>query len=628
MLTLLQHAVTAGVLRELDVQLARLLAAPTEPACLLAIAWLSAENGEGHVCLPLANMTQDNLFNGRQPELAIKIWQQIQCNSLQDWREILLANPNISDGKQVTTPLIVDQDRFYLQRMWQDEGQLAKFFSKPSRLACADDQQLQTILHPLFPNVLPENSEEIDWQKVAAAIAVTSRIAVISGGPGTGKTTTVARLLAVLLKTNQQKPLIISLAAPTGKAAARLTESLSRVSSNLSLTPAEFSAIPSEAMTLHRLLGCRSDRAQPIYHSNNRLPIDVLVVDEASMVDMPMMAKIVAALPEHARLILLGDRDQLSSVESGAVLGDICNFAERGYSSQRASQLSALTGYALSSGSISEETHLGDNICLLRKSHRFGEHSGIGRLAHAVNCGDSQAANMCFELAYTDLARYDLCCADDYQKLVKCAVDGYRQYLVAALSAPPQIVLNLFNQFRLLCALRNGAFGVAGLNDNLEHALSANCLIRRTVYSPWYIGRPVMINQNDDTLNLFNGDIGIALSDQQGNLRVYFQLSDGSLKSIQPNRLPSHETAYAMTVHKSQGSEFNHTLLVLPDSYSPLLSRELVYTAITRARQKLTLYADPVIFSNAIQRPTRRISGLVQRIKLYCEQSEIVSIIE
>lgn len=618
MLTLLQQAVTAGVMRELDLQLARLLAEPTQSACLLAIAWLSSENGEGHVCLPLTHMTPDNLFNGRQPELVAKIWQKVQCYSPQDWYDVLLTNHNISDGDRVT-PLILDQDRFYLQRMWLDEGNLAQFFSKPSLMTRIDEQQIQAILHPLFPTKLASaDKEETDWQKVAAAIAMTSRIAVISGGPGTGKTTTVARLLAALIQLNKQPTLTIALAAPTGKAAARLTESLSKVSNTLALTDQQLNFIPSEARTLHRLLGCRPDRPQPDYHANNRLPVDVLVVDEASMVDLPMMAKLVAALPEHARLILLGDRDQLSSVESGAVLGDICHFAEQGYSTQRASQLSYLTGYSIAGEVCDEEAHVRDSICLLRKSHRFDKNSGIGRLAHAVNSGDIQAANACFDAQYSDLTRQDLYSMNDYQGLIQSAVNGYRQYLDIISRVSPHSVLNQFNQFRLLCALRNGSFGVSGLNESIEHALSTCGLIKRSIYSPWYIGRPVMINRNDNALNLFNGDIGIALPDSNGDLRVYFQLSDGSLKSIQPNRLPIHETAYAMTVHKSQGSEFDHTLLVLPDNYSPLLSRELVYTAITRARQHLTIYSNPTIFSMAIKRPTRRSSGLAQRIKLYC----------
>lgn len=617
MLTLLQQAVTAGVIRELDLQLARLLADPSQPACLLAIAWLSSENGEGHVCLPLTHMTPDNLFNGRQPELVAKIWQKVQCYSPQDWHDVLLTNHNISEGEKIT-PLILDQDRFYLQRMWLDEGNLAQFFSRPSLMTIVDEQQIQAILHPLFPAKLDYPDEDTDWQKVAAAIAMTSRIAVISGGPGTGKTTTVARLLAALIQLNKQPTLTIALAAPTGKAAARLTESLSKVSNTLALTDQQLNLIPSEAKTLHRLLGCRPDRSQPDYHAYNRLPVDVLVVDEASMVDMPMMARLVAALPDHARLILLGDRDQLSSVESGAVLGDICHFAEHGYSATRAKQLSYLTGYTISGEKLAEEAHVRDSICLLKKSHRFDENSGIGRLAHAVNSGDIQAANACFDVQYTDLTRQNLHSMDDYQKLVQCAVNGYRHYLDEISKTSPHIVLNLFNQFRLLCALRNGSFGVSGLNESIEHALSVCGLIKRSIYSPWYIGRPVMINRNDNALNLFNGDIGIALPDSSGELRVYFQLSDGSLKSIQPNRLPTHETAYAMTVHKSQGSEFDHTLLVLPDNYSPLLSRELVYTAITRARKHLTLYSDPTIFSMAIKRPTRRSSGLAQRIKLYC----------
>ncbi|WP_230079023.1 exodeoxyribonuclease V subunit alpha, partial [Yersinia enterocolitica] len=448
------------------------------------------------------------------------------------------------------------------------------------------------------------------------------RISVISGGPGTGKTTTVAKLLTALIQLSQGQRLRIQLAAPTGKAAARLTESLGNAIRQLSLTDDERKLFPDQASTLHRLLGAQPNSQRLRYHRGNPLNLDVLVVDEASMVDLPMMARLIAALPTKAQVIFLGDRDQLASVEAGAVLGDICRFAELGYSEPRAKQLARLTGCILV-GNIpigeveADAVNVRDSLCLLRKSYRFDEKSGIGQLALAVNAGRYRDALTVFNGTYSDIERFSLTDPDDYQVLLEDCAAGYQHYLeLAAAGADAVDVLAAFGRYQLLCALRAGPFGVSGLNERIEQLLHRKRLIERTPgpSGRWYVGRPVMIGLNDSTLGLFNGDIGIALPDPEGELRVHFQLPDGNIKSVQPSRLPSHETAYAMTVHKSQGSEFEHTALVLPNTFMPVLTRELVYTAITRARQRLTLYCSDTVLSHAIRTPTLRVSGLVERL--------------
>lgn len=613
MLGLLQQAVEAEAIRPLDVQFATFFADDKQPRLALILAWLSAEAGAGHVCLPLSQLNKGNLFNGRHPELANEIWLKAGEPQPDDWRQVLLQSPAVSDGSQ-PTPLVLEGDRLYLQRMWQDEGEVAAFFSQPDSGLFPADHRLRDVLTPLFP--LPTAADEIDWQKVAAAVAASRRVAVISGGPGTGKTTTVARLLAALIQTSDKSGLRIALAAPTGKAAARLTESLAQASQSITLSDSQRALMPQEASTLHRLLGVQPNSSRLRHHRDNPLHLDVLVVDEASMVDLPMMARLIAALPDRARLILLGDRDQLASVEAGAVLGDICRYAEQGYSPERAEQLSELTGFAIPACSLSQAVPVRDSLCLLRKSYRFQHHSGIGQLAMAINQGNVKGALACFQQDFNDIERQPLASADDYLALINSCVAGYREYLQIIHHAEPEKVLAMFGQFQLLCALRSGPFGVTGLNERIEQALLAARLIKRNslALNPWYAGRPVMVNRNDSSLGLYNGDIGIALLNDIGEMRVYFQQSNGSVKSIQPNRLPLCETAFAMTVHKSQGSEFDHTLLVLPDSYSPLISRELIYTAVTRARRRLTLFANDDILSMAIRKPTERRSGLAERL--------------
>lgn len=614
MIALLEQAQALGVLRPLDLQFARVVAGNDEPEMLLAAACLSAEAGAGHVCLMLEQLLPENLFDGRQPELAQAAWLAAGQLDVAGWQQRLSASAAVGDGS-TAMPMVLQQQRLYLQRMWQNEGEVAEFISGDSLPQAVEEAELRTILDQLFG----EATDEPDWQKIAAAVAATRRIAVISGGPGTGKTTTVAKLLAALVQLAEGRRLRIQLAAPTGKAAARLTESLGSAGKQLVLTPEQRALFPTEASTLHRLLGAQPNSQRMRYHSGNRLHLDVLVVDEASMVDLPMMARLIAALPAQARVIFLGDRDQLASVEAGAVLGDICRFAEQGYSVARAEQLSRLTGCLLQGESAQAEAVVRDSLCLLRKSYRFDANSGIGQLASAVNTGNGKLALAALDGRFSDVSGYPLAETQDYQALLDACVTGYRDYLRQVVAGADAVaVLAAFGRFQVLCALREGPFGIAGLNERIETGLQRAGLIQRKsgAAGRWYSGRPVMIGRNDSALGLFNGDIGIALRDETGELRVHFQLPDGSIKSVQPSRLPAHETAYAMTVHKSQGSEFDHTVLVLPNHFLPVLTRELVYTAITRARRQLSLYAIDAVLMRAIRTPTQRRSGLAERLQI------------
>ncbi|WP_208612225.1 exodeoxyribonuclease V subunit alpha [Xenorhabdus beddingii] len=625
MMSLLQQAVSQKLLRPLDVQFAYAMIEDEHPLLLLITAWLSAESGAGHVCLPLERISPEYLFEGRQPELAAALWSLAGEPDQGQIIAALQACQAVSSG-EFPTPMILSHQgisdyRLYLQRMWQSERRVADFFATVELTEVLDEMQLRRILDELFGDTI---EGEIDWQKVAAAVAVTSRIAVISGGPGTGKTTTVAKLLVALIKLHEGQPLSIQLAAPTGKAAARLTESLREAVKKLALTPEQWRSIPEQAQTLHRLLGAQPDSQKLRYDRHHPLSLDILIIDEASMVDLPMMAHLIDALPSRAKVIFLGDKDQLASVEAGAVLGDICRFAEQGYSASRAEQLERLTGCQLMPYSTA---HSGDKysdgkfsavrdcLCLLRKSYRFNSASGIGQLASAVNQGNRMGVSAVLNHSFPDVDFNPLSGEDDYQRLLVETAAGYYQYLAMVNErASEKAILAEFNRFRLLCALREGPFGVTGLNQRVEQLLHRKGIIMLpgNRESRGYSGRPIMILRNDSTLGLFNGDIGIMLKNEDNELKAYFQLSDGQIKGFQPSRLPQHETAYVMTVHKSQGSEFEHTALVLPTQYSPIVSRELVYTALTRAREKLTLYAHKPVLDKAVAMATQRRSGLAE----------------
>ncbi|SDJ44230.1 DNA helicase/exodeoxyribonuclease V, alpha subunit [Ferrimonas sediminum] len=666
-----------GWLRPLDLALARLLLEqePDTPAqVLLAAVWASHQLGRGHLCLDieqLLNLPQQVLAlppEGRKPaQLPLPSSLMAQW-SPESWLPALARAAVVSvDGQDQdhSRPLVLSQGRLYLRRYFRYECQVAEGLAARLMPLAVDAKALRCQLESLFAPLKSETEQqgsEVHWQSVAAALACRSRFTVISGGPGTGKTTTVVRLLAALqqLAMDSGAALRIKLAAPTGKAAARLSESLSGALSQLPEPLA--AAIPTQVSTLHRLLGSRPDSRQFKHHQGNPMHLDLLVVDEASMVDLEMMAALLAALPPQARLILLGDKDQLASVEAGAVLGDLCEQAAKPrYWPATTDYLHSHSGYQLQAWQ-GPGTALEQQIALLRKSHRFDANSGIGHLAQAVNEGQPEQANALWHRGWRDLQQRRLTGAEDTYLERLCiegegetgeahrrvleegrSPQGYGHYLslmhqggdalnqrAQQCQAPEQWqmlftsqeqwikeLLKAFGEFQLLCAVRDGDYGVSGLNRRIASALCRRGLISQD--SGWYAGRPVILSRNDYSLKLMNGDVGLCLPvwDEQGQrrLRVAFLTPEGGIKTVMPSRLSSVETVYAMTVHKSQGSEFAHTAMVLPASDSPILTRELVYTGITRARHWFTLLTPtPRLFAAAIGRRTVRASGLSQRL--------------
>src|SRR5579875_1046358 len=501
-----------------------------------------------------------------------------------------------------------DRGGLCLHRYWAYEHELAQDLA--ARAAAAepvDEERLRADLARLFG---PAGGDAVDWQRIATALAVLRRLCVISGGPGTGKTSIVVRILA-LLAAQAGGRLRAGLAAPTGKAAARLAEAVRTAKRRLALDAVVAAAIPEEAATIHRLLGPRSGSVSFRHDRANPLPLDVLVVDEASMVDLALMAKLVAALPPEARLVVLGDRDQLASVEAGAVLGDLCGPAP-GFSAAVAHRLTAVTGVPVPAAA-GRRSALGDSIVLLDRSWRFGAESGIGRLAAAINRGDAAGAlALLADGRCPDVGWRPISADGDFRPaLEERALAGFEPYIARiGAGADPAAALAAFAAFRVLCAHRGGPAGAETLNRRLEARLRARW--SGSGRSPWYPGRPVLVTENDYELRLFNGDVGIALPDPAagGALRVAFEAADGAFRRVPPARLPAHEPAWAMTVHKSQGSEFDAVLLVLPAEPSRVMTRELLYTAVTRARRRVEVWGEAEQLRAAVERPLVRSSGL------------------
>jgi exodeoxyribonuclease V alpha subunit len=570
----------------------------------LAAALTSQATQGGHVCLDLVSLKRfavseyevDNA--GPYPEL-------------QEWISTLKDSAVVGAPGEFRPLVLDDSHRLYLYRYWRYEQLLADFLRTRIRLLCqaVNLTLLQEGLDQLFPQ---REEEAIDWQRIAALTAVCRMFSVITGGPGTGKTSTVVKILVLLLQQAKGTRMDIALAAPTGKAAAKLKESVKSAKERLNCTDEIRDAIPEETSTLHRLLGTIPGMARFRFDHKSRLPYDVVVVDEASMVDLPLMAKLTQAMPDHARLILLGDRDQLASVEPGAVFGDICDAGTVKPTQREAAEVSGVSSQNSEDGvsGPSQSTH---SIVVLKKSFRFAETSGISLLSQAVNSGEGKAAlELLTNKAYPDISWQDAPLSSQLeQRLQPKILQTYRNYL-EALSI--EIAFKELGRFQILCALRGGPYGVASTNQLAELVLARAELIHPR--GRWYRGQPVMVTQNDYPMKLFNGDLGIIdYAADTGDLKAFFPSVEGLLRSVLPMRLPEHETAYAMTVHKSQGSEFDEVLFLLPNTASELLTRELIYTGITRARKAVEIWGNREVFLEAVSRRLERKSGLKDALR-------------
>lgn len=570
-----------------------------KPELWLAAALASLAVGKRHTCLALAQIAAMELTEtgaaGTLPPTERLI-------------ELLKESPAVGAPGDFR-PLILDgAGRLYLHRYWQYEQDLVHTIREKATVTgiiCEDT--LRSGLARLFPG---SAAEGIDWQAIAAIAALRKQLCIISGGPGTGKTSAVVKILALLIEQQPASRLRIALAAPTGKAAARLNDAISRMKENLACSAAVREQIPASVATIHRLLGSISGSVRFRYSVENQLPYDIVIIDEASMVDLPLMAKLVTALKEDARLILLGDRDQLASVEAGSVLGDLCGTGrQESFSPDFRQLVKKLTGADLQSEATEADPPLADLLVILKQNYRFQASSGIGVVAAAINAGDSEQAlsrlnsDSSAGMHWRDLPES----AALKKSLAAGVIAGYRHYLAAATAAE---ALVRFDAFRVLCALREGPYGVVAVTRLIEDILVENRLI--DVHSRWYKGRPVIVTTNDYNMKLYNGDVGIVFPDpdQSGTLRVCFPAADGGVRTVSPLRLPAHETVYAMTVHKSQGSEFEQVLLLLPDHDSELLSRELLYTGITRAKNEVAVWGKSEIFAAAVARRIERTSGL------------------
>jgi len=562
------------------------LSGSDKPGLLLAAALLSRIGREGHTCLDL----NEPLAALKEEDATIAA---VDLPSTRDWVSALQATAVVG-APGAFCPLILDAaGRLYLHRSFTNEAVLARGLLRLNAQEQAFDRELlRTGLARLFPDEDPA-------RKTACVIALSRSLCVITGGPGTGKTTLVVRILTLLLE--QEPGLKIALAAPTGKAARRIEEAVRGGQGMPGKEDGVTAGIPWEASTIHRLLGM----PRPRFSASHPLPHDVIVVDEGSMADLAIMSRLVQALKPSSRLILLGDKNQLASVAAGYVLGDICDAgSSHAYSDGLASLVESTTGCTLPAGGA---PGMQDSLAELTTTYRFAEHSPIYRLSIEINEGNVPAVLEILRGSTGDeLSSGKLPAPQELKAAAKDAVlRGYGPYLGAG---DADASLGLYDGFRILCPVREGPYGVGAMNRLAEGILREAGLIDPS--SLHYHGRPVLITENDYGLSLFNGDTGIILKDAAGEIRACFRDRGNAVRMISPMRLPGHETAWAMTVHKSQGSEYDRILIVMPQRDFPVLTRELVYTAVTRARTGMEIWTDPGILALAVGRRTRRRSGL------------------
>ena len=651
-----------GWLRRLDSALAAFMLEIDPSATrtlLVCTATLAQMEGRGHTCLALrllvAQPDEVLAWPAAAQDEVTALWQMLPP-SLSGWLADLRASPQVrtlippATGLAATEvldrgqPLVLggteQEPLLYLRRYWLHEREVAcEVLQRTAASQSVDEERARPWLNRLFDPADSKTSAsaETDWQKLACAVALRASLTVITGGPGTGKTYTAARLLALLFAMHAQpQRLRVALAAPTGKAAARLRQSIdaslqelsSRLGEKLDLQA--FIKRIGAARTLHSLLGARPDTRQFRFNASHRLDVDILIVDEASMIHLEMMSALLQAMPTGAKLILLGDKDQLASVEAGAVLGDLCRDALAGhYNPETVRYAQAVAGQTLPAKYLAldhETTPLAQQTVMLRESRRFG--GLIGQLALAVNGDHGEEAQQLLTSDTTGILQATP--HPSVENVLDLAVRGrpgaaasYADYLrligarpasagadVASHEIWVKSVLLAFDRFRMLCAVHEGEWGTRRLNQGVEQALVQAGLLKPK--GEWFAGRPVMVTRNDAELGVFNGDVGVALPGLLGSsaLRVYF-LDGEHLRSVGVSRLAHVETAFAMTVHKCQGSEFLHTALVLPAGGARVLTRELVYTGITRARERFTLFeGQPGLLQRAIGQPSRRASGL------------------
>ncbi|QFQ32615.1 exodeoxyribonuclease V subunit alpha [Buchnera aphidicola (Aphis fabae)] len=590
---LLKDLVKNKIIRMIDFIFSQFIS-KTNNIIMLVAACTSFESNNGHIFLSLEYFKKNNFFSINNKKIIKKILFILNKNQT-NWSLELSKHHAFSNG-DIITPLVFFKDKVYLYKIWKSEKNILKYLHQKQIYNEFDLIKTCSLLKELFP------SKEYNYQKIAVALSLINQIFFILGGPGTGKTTTIIKIIIILIK-NTKKNIKIQLSAPTGKATAHLIETLNNYKTfDLYLSSEEKKLFLLKPVTIHQLLGVSKTSDKIFFNKKNPLNIDVLIIDEVSMIDIFMMNNIFSALQKNTKIIFIGDHNQLSPIGAGSILKKIYNYSHDGYSIETISYLKNITQYSkLYNKENKNNTFLiSDKICILKKNYRFKTNSGIYILSNAIDQNKKEIFIKLFNNSIKNVFFYEINCEHQYERMINKII-FYNQEYWDKIEQKESIkeIIKKFKQHQILCIVRDGLFGIHNINNTLEKVMYKKNIIKKYSYinnQIWYPGKPIIITKNNKYLNLSNGDIGITHFNHQKKLQVCFLQDHNNTKYIPVDLLENYETAWCITVHKAQGSEFNHTTLILPNKNLEILNKEILYTAITRSRKKLSIFSNKKIF--------------------------------
>ncbi|BAB13153.1 exodeoxyribonuclease V subunit alpha [Buchnera aphidicola str. APS (Acyrthosiphon pisum)] len=600
MLILLKKAVKLKIIRPIDFYFSQFIAQKNNIVMLVA-ACVSYESSRGYISLPIKYFEKHYFFSSSNEVFIKKILTLLEKKI--NWPVELLKHASIGNGG-TSTPLVLHKKKIYLYKMWKSESNIFNYLYTKNKKNKINQKKCSKILENLFPQ------KNMSFQKIAVALTLINNITFIIGGPGTGKTTTILKIIIALIKSSK-KSIKIQLSAPTGKATTHLNEILKNNIFDLYFSEKEKCSLPSTATTIHQLLGIQKISQKSFFNKSNCLDLDVLIIDEISMVDILMMEKILSSISKNTKLIFIGDHNQLGPIESGSILRKICYYANDGYSFKSMISIEKLTQYKLCKKINKKTTNfISDNICVLNKNYRFNKNSGIYTLSNAIFKKKTRIIESLFDNSIKNIFFYETNSSEQYKKMIKNICLNYEDFWEKIYKkATMKEIIESFQNYQVLCILHDGLFGVNIINKKLEENMYKKNIIKYFYIDgeEWYIGKPIMIINNNRALNVSNGNIGITNINKNGILQVSFLKENNTINNIPVKILRNYKTAWAITVHKSQGSEFMNTALILPNFNSHILNKDTLYTGITRSRKILSIFSDKKIFLNTIFKNTNKI---------------------
>ncbi|QIQ42175.1 MAG: exodeoxyribonuclease V subunit alpha [Buchnera aphidicola (Microlophium carnosum)] len=601
MIMLLKQAVKFKIIRPIDFYFSQFITQKNTIIMLVA-ACISYESSQGHIFLPIQYFEKNCFFSSLNEKFIKKILFFLEKKI--DWSAELLKHKSIGNGK-LPTPLVLYKNKIYLYKMWKAKNNIFNYLYTKNKKNRINQEKCSKILNNLFPQ------HNINFQKIAVALTLINRISFITGGPGTGKTTIILKIIIALIKSSK-KVIKIQLSAPTGKATTRLNEIIKNNIFDLYLSEQEKHSLPSRAITIHQLLGIQKISQNSFFNKNHLLDLDILIIDEISMVDILMMEKILFSVSSNTKLIFIGDSNQLRPIESSSILKKICSYANDGYSLQTVINIEKLTQYKLSKNTNTKKTNfISDSICVLKKNYRFNKSSGIYILSHAICNKKIKIIESLFNNLIKNVSFYENNSVKKYEKMIQNISLNYKNFWDKVYQkATMKEIIESFKDYQTLCVLHDGLFGVNVLNKKLEGNMYKKNIIKYFYINgqEWYIGKPIMITNNNKYLDIFNGEIGITNINKNGILQVSFLKQNNIVNNIPVTILRKYKTAWAITVHKSQGSEFINTSLILPNSHLNILNKDILYTGVTRSRKMLSIFSEKEVFIKTFLKNTNNIT--------------------